>query len=73
MQASVWSILAFFVLAATLFVLAPGATVDVSANSTNATQAVDSVADPLTSTVLGVGFMAAVGVFLAGFLGGEAF
>jgi hypothetical protein len=73
MQASVWSILAFFVLAATLFVLAPGATVDVSANSSNATQAVDSVAGPLTSTVLGVGFMAAVGVFLAAVVGGDSF
>jgi hypothetical protein len=73
MQASVWSILAFVLLAATLFVLAPGATVDVSANSTTATQAVDDVAGPLVSTVLGVGFMAAVGVFMAAFLGGESF
>lgn len=72
MRESIWGIMALVLIAALLFVLAPGETVTVGANnSTNTTQTVHDVSQPIVTTLLGVGFMACVAVFIGAFIGGE--
>jgi ABC-type Fe3+ transport system permease subunit len=71
MRESIWGVLTFFLVVAVLFVLAPGQTINVSASSTNATQTVDQVGSPVVNSLLGVGTMAVVALFIGAFLAGE--
>lgn len=73
MRESIWGVLTFFLVVALLFVLAPGETVTVSSNSTNATQTVDSIGAPLVNSLAGVGLMAVVALFIGAFIGGDSF
>lgn len=71
MRESIWGVLTFFLVVAVLFVLAPGETVTVS-NSSNATQTIDSIGAPVVNTLLGVGTMAVVALFIGAFIAGDA-
>jgi hypothetical protein len=72
MRASIWGVLTFFLVVAVLFVLAPGETVTVTSNSSNATQTVDTISTPVVNSLLGVGTMAMVAIFLGAFIAGDS-
>lgn len=71
MRESIWGVLTFFLVVAVLFVLAPGETVTVANSSSNATQTVDQIGSPVVNSLLGVGTMAVVAIFLGAFIGGD--
>jgi hypothetical protein len=72
MRESIWGVLTFFLVVAVLFVLAPGETVSVTSNSTNATQTVDRIGAPVVNSLLGVGTMAVVALFIGAFIAGDS-
>lgn len=73
MRSSIWGIMTFFLAIALLFVLAPSETgMAVTNNSTNATQTVDKIGAPVVNSLLGVGTMAVVALFIGSFLAGDA-
>jgi hypothetical protein len=72
MRESIWGVLTFFLVVAVLFVLAPGETVSVTSNSTNATQTVDQIGAPVVNSLLGVGTMAVVALFIGAFIAGDS-
>lgn len=72
MRESIWGVLTFFVVVALLFALAPAETVSVSSNSSNATQTVDQIGAPVINSLLGVGTMAVVALFIGAFIAGDS-
>jgi hypothetical protein len=72
MRESIWGVMTFFLVVAVLFVLLPGETVTVTSNSTNATQTVDRIGAPVVNSLLGVGTMAVVALFIGAFIAGDS-